>query len=176
MKNSICLIFMLIIMLSGCSTMDNLKSFSAAYHEPPNSTSSRLRVITNQNVRLVPGSTCIDWSLPDVGMVNSRALAIANSRKLNDRVLGMPGGNGAKNSSEVYIQPGRPIVLVYSGMPSSGRYECFTSVYFFPEAGADYESNSGLCYITIEKIIKSEGSGEITRETVAGREAKICSR
>ena len=51
---------MLIIMLSGCSTMDNLKSFSAAYHEPPNSTSSRLRVITNQNVRLVPGSTCIE--------------------------------------------------------------------------------------------------------------------
>lgn len=154
--------------------MDALKSFTTAYTEPPNPTSSRLRVITNQTVRLVPGSTCIDWALPDVGMVNSRSFAVANDRTFNDRVLGMPGNNGIKNSSEVYIEPGKPITLVYAGTPANGRYQCFTSVYFLPEAGADYESNSGLCYITIEKITKRKDSAEISRETVGGREARIC--
>lgn len=176
MNNLKPLIFSLFIMLSACSTMDGLKSFATAYHEPPNPTSSRLRVITNQTVRLVPDSTCIDWSLPGVGMVNSRALALANDRKFNDRVLGMPGGDGAKNSSEVYVYPDKPIILAYSGVSPNQRYQCFTAVYFIPEAGADYESNSEMCHISVEKIIKSEGSGEISREAVAHSEAKICSR
>lgn len=152
--------------------MDNLKSFTTAYNEPPSPTSSRLRVINNQTVRLVPGSTCIDWGLPGVGMVNSRSFAIANDRTFNDRRLGMPGGDGVKNSSKVYIEPGKPITLVYAG--TNGRCECFTSVHFLPEVGADYESNSGMCYVTIEKITKNEGSEEITRTTVDGRKAKIC--
>ena len=168
------LIFIPVFMLSGCSTMDNLKSFTTAYKEPPSPTSSRLRVITNQTVRLVPGSTCIDWALPGVGMVNSRSFAIANDRTFNDRMLGIPDGDGVKNSSEVYIEPGKPITLVYAGTPANGRYQCFTSVHFLPEVGADYESNSGLCYITIEKITKNKDSGEISRATVGGREAKVC--
>ncbi|AZF16393.1 hypothetical protein [Pseudomonas sp. R3-18-08] len=168
------LIFVPVLMLSGCSTIDNLKSFTTAYIEPPSPTSSRLRVITNQTVRLVPGSTCVDWELPGVGMVNSRSFAIANDRTFNDRMLGIPGSDGIKNSSEVYIEPGKPITLVYAGTPASGRYQCFTSVHFLPEAGADYESNSGLCYITIEKITKNEDSGEISRTAVGGREAKVC--
>ncbi|AZE89551.1 hypothetical protein C4J97_2852 [Pseudomonas orientalis] len=168
------LIFIPVLILAGCSTMDNLKSFTTAYKEPPNPTSSRLRVITNQTVRLVPGSTCVDWALPGVGMVNSRTFAIANDRTFNDRMLGIPGGDGVKNSSEVYIEPGKPITLVYAGTPASGRYQCFTSVHFLPEDGADYESNSELCYITIEKITKNKGAGEIIRTTVGGREAKVC--
>ncbi|MBV4491604.1 hypothetical protein [Pseudomonas oryzicola] len=168
-------IFISILMLSGCSTMANLKSFTTAYHEPSATTSSRLRVITDQTVRLVPNSTCVDWSLPGAGIVNSRSLAVANSRKFNDRILGVPDGDQVENSSEVYIQPGSPIVLVYAGEPSSRRYQCFTSLYFIPEAGADYEAITGLCYIKIAKIVKDEGAGEIRRETVVNRKAEICS-
>jgi hypothetical protein len=123
---------------------------------------------------LVPGSTCIDWALPGVGMVNSRTFAVANDRTFNDRILGIPGSNGVQNSSEVYIEPGKPITLVYAGTPANLRYQCFTSVNFIPEAGADYESKSELCRITIEKIIRTGDSGEISRTTAGGREAKVC--
>ncbi|QXI46683.1 MULTISPECIES: hypothetical protein [Pseudomonas] len=180
MQNKKCIwkcgsIFISVLMLSGCSTVANLKSFTTAYQEPSAATSSRLRVITDQTVRLVPDSTCVDWSVPGAGIVNSRSLAVANNRKFNDRMLGVPGGDRVKNSSEVYIKPGSPIVLVYAGVPSSRRYQCFTSLYFIPEAGADYEAVTGLCYIKIAKIVKDEGAGEIRRETVVNREAKICS-
>ena len=168
------LVFIPVFMLSGCSTMNNLKSFTTPYHEPPSPTSSRLRVITNQTVRLVPGSTCIDWALPGAGMVNSRTFAVANDRTFNDRILGIPGRKGGQNSSEVYIEPGKPITLVYAGTPANGRYQCFTSVHFVPESGTDYESNSELCHITIEKITGNGESGEITHTTAGGREAKVC--
>lgn len=168
------LMFIPVLALSGCSTINNLKSFTTPYHEPPSPTSSRLRVITNQTVRLVPGSTCIDWKLPGVGMVNSRTFAVANDRTFNDRMLGIPGSNGVQNSSEVYIEPGKPITLVYAGTSANGRDQCFTSVNFVPEAGADYESHSMLCHITVEKIIRTGDSGEISRTTAGGREAKVC--
>ncbi len=167
-------VFVLVLMLSGCSTLSALQSFTTAYQEPSPPSSSRLRVTTDQTVRLIPGSACIDWSLPGAGIVNSRSSAVANNRKFNDRVLGVPSNKGAQNSSEVYIQPGSPIVLVYQG--ASRRFMCTESVYFVPEPGADYESNSGLCYITIAKIIKSESSGDIRREPVKVGKAKICSR
>lgn len=166
--------FVLVLMLPGCSTLSALQSFTTAYQEPLTPSSSRLRVTTDQTVRLIPGSACIDWSLPGAGIVNSRSLAVANNRKFNDRVLGVPGGKEAKNSSEVYVQPGNPIVLVYEG--ASRRIRCTESVYFVPEPGADYESNSGLCYMAIAKIIKSESSGDIRREAVKVGRAKICSR
>lgn len=166
------LILLALPIFSGCSTLDNLKSFTTAYHEPQPPTTSRLRVTTDQLVRAVPNSTCINWDLPDVGMINSRSSAPLNDRTHNDKALGIPGGEGLKNSAEVYIRPDQPLTLVYSG--ASSRYQCVIGIHFVPEAGADYESTSEFCVIRVSKIVKNATTGQVTREPVTGDRAKVC--
>lgn len=92
------LVFIPVLALSGCSTINNLKSFATPYHEPPSPMSSRLRVITNQTVRLVPGSTCIDWKLPGVGMVNSRTFAVQMIGHLMIGCWAYPGVMGCRTA------------------------------------------------------------------------------
>lgn len=159
-------------LFSGCSTMDALKSFTTAYHEPQNPTTSRLRVITDQMVRLVPGSTCINWDLPGTGMVNSRGTGPLNDQTHNDKRLGIAGGEGVKNSAEVYVQPDTPLTVVYSG--ADRRHQCLYSTYFVPEAGADYEATSELCTVAIYKIVKHGTTGEVSHEPVKSNQAKVC--
>jgi hypothetical protein len=159
-------------LFGGCSTMGALKSFTTAYHEPQNPTTSRLRVITDQVVRLVPGSTCINWDLPGAGSVNSRSLAPLNDKTFNDKRLGIPGGEGVKNSAEVYVQPNTPLTVVYSG--ADGRHQCLYSTYFVPEAGADYEAASEYCTIAIYKVVKNGATGEVSRGLIKSAPAKVC--
>ena len=75
----------------------------------------RLRVNTDQVVRLIPGRSCRDWSAPGAGVVNSRALALANNEDLNDKRIGMPPSDQPNNNSEVYVRPNEPLTIVYSG-------------------------------------------------------------
>lgn len=159
-------------LFSGCSTLDSLKSFTTAYQEPQNPTTSRLRVITDQVVRLIPDTRCVNWDLPGAGTVNSRSSAPLNDKTFNDKRLGIAGGEDAKNSAEVYVQPNTPLTVVYSG--TARRYQCFYSVYFVPQAGADYEATSELCTIAIHKIVKNGTTGEVSREPVKSDQAKVC--
>ncbi|MFK9007433.1 hypothetical protein [Pseudomonas pergaminensis] len=172
MKKASLLMLLSIPLFSGCSTVTGLKSYTTAYNEPQPATSSRLRVITDQTVRLVPDSQCIDWHLPGAGIVNSRSLAPLNDHTFNDRSLGIPGGDGVQNSSEIYIRPDTPITLVYAG--ATRKYQCVTGVHFVPEAGADYEAKSEPCGIWISKIVKNSTTGAVSREPVSSHTAKTC--
>ncbi|MFL1387360.1 hypothetical protein ACI77F_06755 [Pseudomonas tritici] len=172
MNKTFLLMLLSIPLFSGCSTVTGLKSYTTAYNEPQPATSSRLRVITDQTVRLVPNSQCIDWHLPDSGIVNSRSLAPLNNHKFNDRNLGIPGGSGVQNSAEVYVSPNTPITLVYAG--ATRKYQCITGLYFVPEPGADYESRSEPCGIWISKIVKNGTTGAVSREPVTSYTAKAC--
>jgi hypothetical protein len=167
-----CLALLALPLFSGCSTLDSLKSFTTAYKEPQNPTTSRLRVITDQVVRLIPDTRCVNWDLPGAGMVNARSAAPLNDKTFNDKRLEIPGAEAGKNSAEVYVQSDKPLTVVYTG--SARRYECFYSVYFVPEAGADYEATSALCTIAIHKIVKNAATGEVSREPVKNDQAKVC--
>ncbi|MBK5411535.1 hypothetical protein JFU58_23750 [Pseudomonas sp. TH34] len=159
-------------LFSGCSTLDSLKSFTTAYQEPQNPTTSRLRVITDQVVRLIPDTRCVNWDLPGAGAVNSRSSAPLNDQTHNDKRLGIAGGEGVKNSAEVYVQPDTPLTVVYSG--TTRRYQCFYGVSFVPEAGADYEATSEMCTVAIYKVVKNGATGEVSHEQVKSDRAKVC--
>lgn len=176
MKSANLVCCMLLLSMSGCSTFDNLKAFTSAYQEPESATTSRLRVITDQVVRLVPDRSCIAWDAPGAGVVSSRNAGVANSTLLNDQRIGMPGGKQGGRASEVYVRPNKPITIVYNG--ARGTYQCATYAYFIPEANSDYEVVAHIpymsCEIRISKLVKSAGAGEIVREPVLARRAKVC--
>lgn len=163
-------------MLSGCSAYDNLKAFTVPYQEPEYATSARLRVNTDQIVRLIPGRDCLDWSAPGAGVVNSRAVALANNEDLNDKRIGMPLGDQPDNNSEVYVRPNEPLTIVYQG--AGARTQCMASSYFIPEDNSDYEVSAQLspvgCYISVGKFDGRGGDGKVIHEPAGAREAKLC--
>ena len=166
----------LLAVLSGCSTYDSLKTFTVPYQEPEEATSARLRVNTDQVVRLIPGRNCRDWSAPGAGVVNSRALALANNEDLNDKRIGMPPSDQPNNNSEVYVRPNEPLTIVYSG--ASGRLQCVASSYFIPEDNSDYEVSALFspagCYIAVGKLAGRDVDGKIVHKPAGAREAKSC--
>lgn len=166
----------LLSMLSGCSTYDSLKAFTVAYQEPEHATSARLRVNTDQVVRLIPGRNCQDWSAPGAGVVNARAFALANNEDLNDKRIGMPPSDKPNNNSEVYVRPNEPLTIVYTG--ASGRLQCMASSYFIPEENSDYEVSAQFsvagCYITVGKLAGRDDDGKIVHKPAGAREAKSC--
>lgn len=176
LKSAIFVFGMLLLAVSGCSTINNLKAFTSAYQEPESATTTRLRVVTDQVVRLVPDRSCVAWDAPGAGVVSSRNAGVANSKILNDQRIGMPGGEQVKDASEVYVRSNSPITVVYNGARS--MYECAVYAYFVPEANSDYEVSAYLpyasCGIRIAKLVKGVGDGEVVREPVLAHQAKLC--
>lgn len=171
-------IVILSLVLSGCSTYDNLKSYTVPYQEPEHPTSARIRVSTDQVVRLIPGSDCLDWRVPGAGVVNSRAIALANNREHNDKRIGMPPGDQLDNNSEVYVKPNEPITIVYNG--AAHRTECSSRSYFLPQENSDYEISARYsrvgCYIAVSKLVGVGGDGKVILESAGARNANVCSR
>jgi hypothetical protein len=157
------------LMLSGCGNIQTVISFSTPYQQPISGERARLRVVSfGGMVRAVPNSSCIDWRLPDAGVMVSSMKGFAN---INGKTLGMPPGQfpgaatvmGTVAISELYIPAGKPITLHYlSGGELRGQnnYQCFISKSFIPVAGKDYESTylqqGSLCRFGIVQIANSD--------------------
>jgi hypothetical protein len=126
-------------------------------------------------VRAVPNSDCVDWSLPNTGVM---AVSRKGFVEVNDRVLGMPQGKfpdiKSKDEvvavSELYIRAGSPIVIDYLSMGQSsiggpGYYQCFIRKSFVPVAGSDYEAvfsqDERNCRFGISRIAEGNESNRI---------------
>ena len=146
-------------MLSGCTTLVDLankldpstKTFTVPYIEPDVQTNSRIRVISDTTVKILPNRSCVDWNAPGAGMVSAHSFALGNDKTHNDKVIGIPRAGEIKNSSEVYIKPNEPLVLVYGHKTS-----CLIEASFIPEENTDYQilsdTSSGRCTMELSKV------------------------
>lgn len=184
--NSMKYIFIpVLMMLSACSTIDDLyfvpnKTYSVSYKEPETVKATRLRVITDGNVRLFPGRSCYDWNEPKAGMVASTVFLslIKIDKTYNDRKIGIPRKGELKESSEVYIKPQESLVVVYGGTSEP----CLVAGSFVPEDNSDYQIlannkwGSGRCEISLSKITVDQTSGAILDSSVKLNSAGECKK
>lgn len=168
--------FLACALVSGCSSLDMVRSMSKRYEEPQEGQRARLRVVSDGLVRAVPGSSCVDWKKPGSGVL---VIDRSGAPNHNGRSLGMPA-SGYSNlartpgfvGAEVQVAANQPIVLTYlSVAPQRGGTfgRCEATESFIPEAGADYEASftqSGLqCYVSVVQR-QPEGSPSVSVSTL----------
>lgn len=129
------------------------RSLSQPYAEPVGGETSRIRVITNGQVRFIPEQACVDWKRPDVGMVASTSHHVGVIPHLNGRSLGLqpPADKVLLDkgyaTSEVLIRAGKPLTLYFDIEEYSGswKYWCEPmAVSFIPVAGETYEALASM--------------------------------
>ena len=61
----------LLVLLTGCGQVANIRSLSPGYVAPTSGATAPVRLITDGMVRAVPGRDCLDWDVPGGGGVAS---------------------------------------------------------------------------------------------------------
>ena len=56
-----------LLALSGCGQVANVRSLSTGYIPPQSGETARIRLLTDGLVRAVPGRDCLDWNVPGAG-------------------------------------------------------------------------------------------------------------
>ncbi len=157
----------LLVLLSGCGSFTNVRSFSTPYSLPASDQTARLRVFSDGMVRAIPKSACIDYRLPGAGVLVAPRKGYADR---NNESLGMPPNDAQPPgtvSSEFKIPAGEPMAFVYN------RDGCYNTFTFVPKPGADYELNaSGSSYCTVVARQLPQGS-EPGKPVLLG-ESKMC--
>ncbi|MGK9418038.1 hypothetical protein ACSSUR_18060 [Pseudomonas cedrina] len=127
----------LLVLLTGCGQVANIRSLSTAYVPPQSGETARVRVITDGMVRAVPGRDCLDWNVPGAGVMASVKSGFPDH---NGETLGMPGPvytwDGTV-TSELLVPANKPIAFHYLGRLQYSR-QCFSTMSFVPRPGADY--------------------------------------
>ncbi|GAB2722948.1 hypothetical protein [Comamonas sediminis] len=133
-------------LLAGCGNIQTVKSFSTAYQEPSDGERARVRIISDGMVRAVPKSACVDWRVPNAGVMVSSKKGFADQ---NNRTLNMPGepvrlkSEGRTVVSEFYVPANEPLTFAYlsNGHTNNGKQvQCRVNKTFTPQAGKDYEA------------------------------------
>lgn len=161
------------LFLTACSTLvPGFKSFTVPYIEPEGGTTTRVQVITDEIVKLMPDRSCIDWNAPGTGIVAARSFGPGNDKTLNDRKLGMPSNGDIKKVSEVYVKSGAPLVIIYN---AGG---CEIAATFISEPNTDYQILSGInrgsCTMALSKIARDNSTGKVVYLPVKLEKAKRC--
>ncbi|UXZ21107.1 hypothetical protein KZH41_21810 [Pseudomonas sp. YeP6b] len=127
----------LLVLLTGCGQVANIRSLSTGYAPPQSGETARVRLITDGLVRAVPGRDCLDWNVLGAGVMASTKSGFPDH---NGESLGMPGPiytwNGAV-TTELVVPANKPIALHYLGQLQYSR-QCFSSMSFVPRPGVDY--------------------------------------
>ncbi|NLR74362.1 hypothetical protein [Leeia aquatica] len=180
---SILLAFILATVLTACGNISNVRAFNRNYQEPTEGDRAQLRVsVQGGMVRGVPGKDCIDWGVPESGVIAITMGGFADPKR---SPIPMPAPSattkqfrsaGRFEEAEVYIPAGKPMTLDY--LSSGGRYQCFVHQSFLPERDANYEAlfrlNGSSCEFLVLKI--SEGPLGVTmQEKVPLSKASLCS-
>lgn len=157
----------LIILLGGCGTLTNVRSFSTPYNMPASEQTARLRVFSDGMVRAIPKSACIDYRLPGAGVLVAPRKGYADR---NNESLGMPPSEAQPAGtvkSEFKIPAGEPVAFVYN------RDGCYNTFTFVPKPGADYELNasgSSSCTVAARQLAQGSQPGK----PVYLGESKMC--
>lgn len=138
-------------LLTGCATVaemtDDAATWMRAYVEPP---ASQLHALMRASVagqlRLIPGSACMNFKTPGAGAVISSTISLLNDTSHHDRKQGMRGQAPAGyQSAEVRLYAGVPSTLVYGSVWRDGAghvRSCQVARSFVPVAGQQYQMTS----------------------------------
>ncbi|WP_374334398.1 hypothetical protein [Leeia sp.] len=151
------------VLLSGCGTLKNVRSFSREYQGPAVGERAQLRVSVREGmVRGVPGRDCLDWDQAGSGVIAITHGGFADPKftPLPMPAPSMPTqkfrSEGSYAEGEVYIPAGKPMTLHYL----SPGY-CFLSLTFDAEPNASYETtfsrDEKYCWYHVLKIKEGEG-------------------
>ncbi len=107
-------------------------------------------------------------------MVASHAIAFGHDKTHNDQIIGIPRTGEIKNSSEVYIKPNEPLVMIYGHHTT-----CLINASFTPEGNTDYQvlsnTSNGRCSMVLTKVIVN-ASNEIIYTPVKLDEVSLCNK
>ena len=181
------------VLLAGCGNLQTVKSFSTPYKEPEGGERARIRVVSDGMVRAVPQSACVNWRLPNAGVMVADIKGFADQ---NNKSLGMPANTAAVPRhdaptvvGEFYVPANQPLALAY--LSNGGRikfgahYQCKVNKTFVPQAGKDYEarfihvlersllSAKESCVAVVTELV-SEGVEGLSPEPVELRDARLC--
>lgn len=181
---SIATLAMLAILLSACGNIRNVRAFNRDYQGPTEGERAQLRVsVQGGMVRGVPGRDCIDWGVPESGVI---AITLGGFADPKRSPIPMPPPSavtqkfrsaGSFDAGEVYIPAGKPMTLSYmSG--GGGGYQCFVHRSFVAEPGASYEAmfrqDYSRCEFLVIKITEGP-AGVVLPEKVPLTNASLCS-
>ncbi len=151
----------LVLAVSGCGNISNIRAYSTPYVEPSAGDTARLRVITNGMARGVPGRDCIDWRVAGAGVMAVSESGFADQN--NGRSLGMPASNRRVEApglarTELKVPGGKPFAVNFQseGYSSAGvSHSCQKTLRFTPVAGEDYELillDGGQCLVALQRL------------------------
>ena len=126
-----------LLALSGCGQVANVRSLSTGYIPPQSGETARIRLLTDGLVRAVPGRDCLDWNVPGAGVMASAKSGFPDH---NGENLGIPGpiySLAGSVSSELVVPANKPITLHYLGRLQYSR-QCAKTMTFVPQPGVDY--------------------------------------
>lgn len=136
------------VLLAGCGNLQTVKSFSTPYKEPDGGERARIRVVADGMVRAVPQSACVDWRIPNSGVMVADIKGFADQ---NNKSLGMPATRSsivpsrvATVVAEFYVPANQPLTLAYLSngrMVLGAQQQCRVNKTFIPQAGQDYEAS-----------------------------------
>lgn len=138
-------------LLAGCATVagmtDDAATWMRAYAEPPASRPHALmRASVVGQLRLIPGSACMNFKAPGSGAVISSTVGLLNDTSHHDRKQGMRGQAPAGyQSAELRLPAGVPSTLVYGAVWRDGAghvRSCQVARSFVPMAGQQYQMTS----------------------------------
>ncbi|MBD9534119.1 hypothetical protein IB233_21055 [Comamonas sp. CMM01] len=172
------------LLLAGCGNIQTVKSFSTTYKEPDGGERARVRVVSDGMVRAVPRSSCVDWRLPDAGVMVASIKGFADQ---NNRSLGMPDAPLHVVPKEIptvvaefYVPANQPLTLVYlsNGHISGGkRYQCSVNKTVTLQAGTDYEasfiSTRDKCLSVVTRLTP-QAPAKVSDVMVPLTEAPLC--
>jgi hypothetical protein len=133
-------------LLAGCGNIQTVKSFSTAYQEPSSGERARVRIVSDGMVRAVPKSACVDWRIPNAGVMVSSKKGFADQSNRSLNIPGEPvelGSEGSTVTSEFYVPANAPLTLAYlsNGHTSNGKQvQCRVNKTFTPQVDKDYEA------------------------------------
>ena len=176
-----------ILFLSACSLVpemqNDIKGYKKPYVEPTSGERVRVRFTSDGLVRAIPNRDCLDWDVPEGGMVLDRTTVSFNDHSNQNKSLGMPDRAGSekngKKITELYAKANEPLVVDYQHL------HCGLTAYFVPEAKADYEVDAfeiwtdiigryATCYF---KLYRLEGAApEIRRIPIPATRTLTCQR
>lgn len=138
-------------LLAGCATVaemtDDAATWMRAYVEPPASQPHALmRASVAGQLRLIPGSACMNFKTPGAGAVISSTISLLNDTSHHDRKQGMRGqAPTGYQSAELRLYAGVPSTLVYGSVWRDGAghvRSCQVARSFVPVAGQQYQMTS----------------------------------
>ncbi|WP_339452266.1 hypothetical protein [Pseudomonas sp. JAI120] len=144
----------LLVLLTGCGQVANIRSLPTGYVAPQTGETARVRLITDGLVRAVPGRDCLDWNVPGAGVMASTKAGFPDH---NGESLGMPGpiySWAAAVSSELVVPANKPIAFHYLGQLQYSR-QCSASMAFVPRPGVDYMVQASMyanCSIQLHEL------------------------